>query len=390
MNTILYGPNTVLNGNADESLNYWDVAGDVSTITGGTFGNNTFKLGLSSSMHQMILPAVAPNSQNVSFRMNYNATQSETSKAFAKLVVTYASGNSDIYIFPLNGGYTLTTGGWINSTPEPWSLLDTNIQIPTSEQLNKFDLTVYTTNALTDNLFVDWIELKVELPIEDYMSSGSITSDLLADGSVTALKISGLSITAAQIADASITSAKIANLAVTTAAIDNASIVTAKIADAAITNAKIDRVSADRLIVTSADIQDATISTAKIADASITTAKIVDASITGAKIVNGSIDTALIADAAIKTTQIADGSITDAKIVTLTANKITAGTINAGEIDVINLHADNITVGKINGQQIDQSTITAENIAPGAIGTEQIALGSVAANKLSLSSHLLY
>lgn len=124
--------------------------------------------------------------------------------------------------------------------------------------------------------------------------------------------------------------------------------------------------------VVTADIQDASIVTAKIGELQVTTAKIADAQVTNAKIgllavdtaniAVGAITTALIDTAAIGTTQIADGSITDAKIVGLTANKITAGTINAGVITVTNLNAANITVGTINGAQI----------TPGAIGATQL------------------
>ena len=81
-------------------------------------------------------------------------------------------------------------------------------------------------------------------------------------------------------------------------------------------------------------IEDASITTAKIADASITSAKIADASIDTAKIKTGAITTALIDTGAVGTAQIADGSITDAKIVSLTANKITSGTIDTSQVTV--------------------------------------------------------
>lgn len=77
----------------------------------------------------------------------------------------------------------------------------------------------------------------------------------------------------------------------------------------------------------------------------------------------GSISTALIKTGAIGTAQIADGSITDAKIVELSANKLTAGVIDAEDIEVINLHADNITVGTINGAQIAPGAIDMTNLS---------------------------
>ncbi len=77
---------------------------------------------------------------------------------------------------------------------------------------------------------------------------------------------------------------------------------------------------------------------------------------------DGWITTAMIGTGVVGTAQIADGSITDAKIVSLTANKLSAGIIDAAQIEVINLNCANLTVGTINGQQI----------AAGAIDTSKL------------------
>lgn len=200
-----------------------------------------------------------------------------------------------------------------------------------------------------------------------HIKDANITNAKIQDASITTAKIGTAQITTALIQDAQITNAKIANLAVdnakianaaiTTAKIDTAAITTALIADAAITNAKIDRASVNKLIVVTADIADATITTAKIADATITgakiatatigTANIADAQITTAKIADAAITTALLGTAVVKTGNIADLAVTDAKIVALTANKLTAGTIDASVISVTNLVADNIVTGTI-------------------------------------------
>lgn len=200
-------------------------------------------------------------------------------------------------------------------------------------------------------------------------------------------KVVNLTIDQAQIKNLLVDSANIKDLAVSSAKIANAAITYAKIQDAAIGNAKIDRASVNKLVVVTADIQDAAISTAKIGDAQITTAKIQsaqiisthiadaqiltahiadaqitkakiaiasigtaqieDASITTAKIGNAQITTGLIKDAAITTALIADLAVSDAKIVSITANKLTAGTIDASVINVTNLVADNIVTGTI-------------------------------------------
>jgi len=113
---------------------------------------------------------------------------------------------------------------------------------------------------------------------------------------------------------------------------------------------------------------------------------IANLSITTAKIAVGAITTALIETGAVETAQIADGSITDAKIVGLTANKITAGTIDAANINVINLNADNLTVGTINGQRIADGAISADKLAAGAVTAEKVAVGAISAEHLANGS----
>ena len=71
------------------------------------------------------------------------------------------------------------------------------------------------------------------------------------------------------------------------------------------------------------------------------------ADISLANVKAGTIDSALIRD----------GAITDAKIANVSANKLTAGTIDASKINVMNLNADNLTVGTINGQRIGDKSI---------------------------------
>jgi hypothetical protein len=131
----------------------------------------------------------------------------------------------------------------------------------------------------------------------------------------------------------------------------------ATIEDLTATNGRI-----DNFVAGTAQIADLAVTSAKIANATITNANIADATIGTAKIALGAITTALIATASIGTSQLADASITDAKIVGMTANKITAGTIDAGVINVTNLHAANITVGTINGTQISSNTIASGNL----------------------------
>ena len=164
-------------------------------------------------------------------------------------------------------------------------------------------------------------------------------------------------------------------------------------------------ITADKLAagVLSADLIGAGSITADKLAAGVLSADLIGAgSITADKIATGTItaESGIIANGAIGTTQIADGSITDAKIVGLTANKITAGTLDASRIAVVNLVADNITTGTINGkvipvlgsdklaagavtgEKIAEKAITADKIVSGAVTTDKLAAESVTANKI--------
>lgn len=67
-----------------------------------------------------------------------------------------------------------------------------------------------------------------------------------------------------------------------------------------------------------------------------------------------------IDSAVIKTAHIADAAITSAKIGSLSADKITAGTLNGGNVNIINLNADNIVSGTISGQNLSINLTSGE------------------------------
>ena len=69
------------------------------------------------------------------------------------------------------------------------------------------------------------------------------------------------------------------------------------------------------------------------------------------------IDLANVNNAWITNGVIKDASIANEKVISVSANKLTAGTIDASKITVTNLNADNITVGTINGARIGDSSI---------------------------------
>lgn len=99
---------------------------------------------------------------------------------------------------------------------------------------------------------------------------------------------------------------------------------TAHIASAAITNAKI-----AELAVQAANIANAAISNAKIADLAVDSLKIGDTAITEEKLANLAVTTDKLANLAITNAKIANLAVTNAKIQSMSADKITAGTIEA-------------------------------------------------------------
>ena len=60
---------------------------------------------------------------------------------------------------------------------------------------------------------------------------------------------------------------------------------------------------------------------------------------------------------------IRDGAIVSAMINDVSANKLTAGTINGSVINVTNLNADNITAGTINGQRIGTGSLSLDKLS---------------------------
>ena len=85
----------------------------------------------------------------------------------------------------------------------------------------------------------------------------------------------------------------------------------------------------------------------------------------------------LIIDGTVATAQIADLAVTDAKINTLSADKLTAGTIDASVITVSNLDASNISTGTIDASVITVSNLDAGNINTGTLSADQIQVDGV-------------
>ena len=163
----------------------------------------------------------------------------------------------------------------------------------------------------------------------------------------------GVYIDAAFIRNASIQTAQIAELAVDNARIANAAITNLKVADAAITNAKISGIIQSD---SNNNVGDPLWSINKNGGAQFRSLLIED--IDGNVIMQSDeIEGTYIKNGTITNAEIQNGTITDAEINDLNASKITAGTLDATDVDVINL-----TVSNLSGDVTEIDTFTATNV----------------------------
>lgn len=85
-------------------------------------------------------------------------------------------------------------------------------------------------------------------------------------------------------------------------------------------------------------------------------------------------------------TYIENGVINDAKIKTLSANKLTAGTIDAAKINVLNINAANITTGILNAHRIGANSITATHINVANLAAISANLGTITAGTINAAT----
>ena len=82
-------------------------------------------------------------------------------------------------------------------------------------------------------------------------------------------------------------------------------------------------------------------------------------------------------------TTIDNAVIKDAMIQSMTANKLTAGTIDANVITVKNINASNIVTGTLDASKATVTNIDASKITTGTLNAARIAAGSIDASKLA-------
>lgn len=192
---------------------------------------------------------------------------------------------------------------------------------------------------------------------------GQIIETQIANNAISTPKLQALSITAAKLAAGSVVAGKIAADAVIAGTIATGAI---RAVDAVFETGAIQ----------SADIANAAITSAKIGDAEITSAKIGNLQVQSIHIGNGEVQNVNIGNNAVGTPQIQDLAVTNAKIANLTADKITAGTINVGA----------------GGVSIRGSGTTTLVIDDGASPAGSVTLwsGSIAARRFSGAASVIY
>lgn len=232
----------------------------------------------------------------------------------------------------------------------------------------------------------DNLDLKVRSIEADYVKTETleanyahITNGVIDNAKIGYADVEGLNAQVATIADAQIASATITQAQVQNLSTDYAHITNGEIDNATISYADVSNLSSNYAHITQGVIDNATIGYANVNGlsaqvASIADAQIATATITQAQVQNLSVDYAQanlanVDNAWIENGTVKDGAITNAMINSVSANKLTAGTIDASNITVTNLNADNITTGTINGQRIGQGSLSLDKLAD-AVYTE--------------------
>lgn len=145
--------------------------------------------------------------------------------------------------------------------------------------------------------------------------------------------------------------------------VDTAKITYATITNLNATNASVDNLKTNKLDATYADIINANVESLKAANAEITQLKANSLTADIADLKYAQIDFANVKGQVVGTSLIKDGAVTNEKVQSLSANKLTAGVIDAAKITVNNLNADNITAGTINGKRIGTGSLSLDKLS---------------------------
>lgn len=217
----------------------------------------------------------------------------------------------------------------------------------------------HVTNGVIDNADIDVADVRnlstTYATIENLEANyAHMTNGVIDNAKIGHADVNGLNANYAHITNGAIDNAKIGY-----ADVNGLSANYAHITNGTIDNAKIGHADVNGLNANYAHITNGTIDNAKIGYADVNN---LDAHY-------ASIDLANVNNAWMQNGVIKNGAIADAQIIGVSANKLTAGTIDASNITVTNLNASNITTGTINGQRIGTGSLSLDKLAD-AVYTE--------------------
>ncbi|APD00822.1 phage tail protein [Lactiplantibacillus plantarum] len=220
------------------------------------------------------------------------------------------------------------------------------------------------TNAKIGKLAVGTAQIANGAITSAQIGSEAVGTAQIGKEAVGSAQIANLAVGTAQIGDGAITNAQIKDEAVNSAKIAKLAVGTAQIGDGAITNAKIGKLAVGTAqiangAITEAQIGSLAVGTAQIKDEAVNSAKIAKLAVGTAQIGDGAITNAKIGHLAVGTAQIANAAITDAQVGNVSANKLTAGTIDFNTITGKNINASNITTGKLNTDRLNVNKLSA-------------------------------
>lgn len=260
-------------------------------------------------------------------------------------------------------------------------------------------LTAGTIDAST--IFVENIDA-------DNITAGTLSADRIAAGSLDASKI-----TAGTITTDRMTANTIDGSVITAGSLDAAKITAGSITTDRMTAGTIDADRLTALSIEAAQINTGAITTDKMTAGTIDADRLIANSITATEIASGTItttelqaDMVLVAGQALSASYVLntsgwkiwqDGSaefnnvtVRGALIAqagsTISADYLTAGTIDAAVIDVTNLDAGNITVGTLSADRIAAGSLNAVKIEAGSITTDRMTIDSINGDRISADS----
>lgn len=218
------------------------------------------------------------------------------------------------------------------------------------------------------------------------------TADLV-DAAIETAKLGDGAVTGAKILDATIGTAKIANAAIVSAKIADAAIVTAKIDDLAVNNAKIANMSVSKLTAGVIGANAIYVGNNRLELDGLNGRLVVRDAAAQTRVELGTLvggGNGIVIRDATGAVLLASGStsyLSGTFIDSLSASKISAGTLNAALVNVINLSANSITTGTlvadyIHGGVLDFGAFSVNNLTANKIAAGTLASGVILSSKI--------